>query len=144
MTAGRVVASLLLLWAALGVVHTGFAMARRNGWALERSDAARRTLGLPDEARAPLVAGVRAALAGASEPGPRVVAVLPASADTFDVIYLRYQLAHLEYPLRVAVVRDVPEIPLPPRVPAGETFVVIPGDRTPPFRVAATGDTIRR
>lgn len=142
--AERVVASVFLVWAVLGLGHTGMAMVRREVLALRQSPAAARTLGLPDEDLAPLVARVRSTLQAAGDPRSRLVVVLPAETDTLAVIYLRYQLAHLEYPVRVAVLRNAPGAGIPPRVPPGATFVLVPGDRSLPFGVARPGDPLRR
>lgn len=134
--------ALFLLWSLLGLVHTGFALAGEHGWAPVRTAAARSTMGLPDNLRAPLVARTRDALARAPE-AARVVVVLPADADSTDVLYVRYQLAHLEYPRRIRVVRDGAGVVLPEVPPAGTAYVFAHRDASGPFPLRRAGEAPR-
>jgi hypothetical protein len=90
---------LLVLWVALGVVHTALSFVRK---------------GFPPSR--PPVAGIAPAyvhevtalheLIEKSEPA-RVLLLLPASTDTGVVVFLRYQLAYIDYPVRIFVRRSI-------------------------------------
>lgn len=97
---------LLAAWCVLGVAFTVERLASPvAGWRISRPAETRGSLGIPLQG-ADHVAPVRALLARADPSGARPwLVVLPPDADSEVVQYLRAQLAHLEYPRRVDVVR---------------------------------------
>ena len=95
--------ALLLLWALLGLAHTGMAMIRHHGWSPDRGPGSDWTVGLPDNVHAPEVMAIRRLL---DEAGglPGATILVPAPADTLERgLYLRFQLGFLEYPTPVGV-----------------------------------------
>ena len=85
---------LLLAWATLGLGHTAISMTR-GGFESARPPA----VGAPSAGPAGDVAALHDLLAGQGD--ARVYLQLAPSADTAEILYLRYQLAHTLYPLRV-------------------------------------------
>jgi hypothetical protein len=84
----------LALWAILGFVHTGMSFVRK-GFPPNQ----------PPSVGTEVPANVSdiTALHRLVQPldGGRLLVLLPANADTGNVIYYRYQLAYIDYPLRV-------------------------------------------
>lgn len=100
------VAGLLALWALLGLAHTAIVLARpTEGVRIRRSEAQELTIGLPDQDRAASVAEARRLLRTLDPRPARVLVVVPDTTEQPDLAYLRFQLATLEYPLRVRVMR---------------------------------------
>lgn len=121
-TRTRVAHLLLLAWIALGAVHTGVSLVRQ-GFPPARPPALGIAVAAPHED----VAALDRLLEGVGE--RTVFLAVPPAADTSEVLYLRYQLAHLRYPTRVLAGR-VPDRVL--REP-GDGFA---GDR--PFDLLVT------
>lgn len=118
---------LLVAWAALGAAHTGGSYLT-NGLSPSEPVA----VGVPVEDWGDDLRVVHGLLA--ERPGRRIFVQLAPSADTTQVLYLRYQLAHLLYPREVYGGRAVPE---PRAAPSGVGYDVVvtgPGAPAPPAR----------
>jgi hypothetical protein len=97
----QVATILLVLWVALGVVHTAFSFVRK-GFPPSRP---------PVAGIAPAYVQEVTALHELIENGKpaRVLLLLPASTDTGVVVFLRYQLAYIDYPVRIFARRSMRE-----------------------------------
>lgn len=84
----------LCLWSLLGLVHTSFSFIR-TGFPPNRPPA----VGIKTGALAEEVA-LLSGLVGQIDQG-RVLILLPPATDSGLVVFLRYQLAYIDYPVRV-------------------------------------------
>lgn len=127
-------------WITLGLAHIVIVMTGPKGWRPDRSaPGADAVVGHPHDTDPLAVAGPRdlARESEASTDVPLMLA-LPASTDSADLVYTRYQLAHVLYPRRVQVFRATDAAAVPPLAFDSGLLVVAPGvSPTPACRPVA-------
>lgn len=98
---------LLLCWAGLGVLHTGYVMVRPHGLVIRRPPELARTIGLPGDEDGRMVVRALELLAspGAEGEGAALV-VRPGGAEQPFWDYVHFQLAQLAYPRRIDLVTE--------------------------------------
>ena len=95
----------LSAWIALGAMHVAIVMAGPEGWNPDRAaPGAAAVIGHPHDTDPRLVAAP-VELARESGTSDDLLVAMPMDTDSADLLYVRYQLAHLMYPMRVAVIR---------------------------------------
>jgi hypothetical protein len=125
----RLLALALAAWIALGAAHVAIVMTGPGGWRPDRrAPGAAAVIGHSHDTDARNVAGpMELTESGAGE---RMLLIVPSATDSADLLYTRFQLAHLLYPRRVAVRRAPgPAAPRPDDVRSA--FVVAPGVALP-------------
>lgn len=131
----------MVAWIALGAAHVVIVMAGPKGLRPDRSaPGAGAVVGHPHETDPMMVAApvalVRAANAAATTP---LLLLIPEAADSADLLYARYQLAHILYPRRVDVQRAVGRVSAAPAAGRSRLLVVAPDvPLASPCRVWAT------
>ena len=138
-TENVLVTAALCLWALLGVAHTTIVLVGPKGLRPDRSaPGAAAVIGHPDETDPRLVAGPRALVEAAeSDPGARLLLVLPEATDSTSLLYARYQLAHVLHPRRVEVLRSTATAE-PRLARIGDELVVAGAGVAPPPGCVAT------
>ena len=92
-------------WIGLGLAHIAIVMTGSEGWRPDRSaPGAASVIGHPHDTDPRMVAGPLE-LVRAADPADTLVVVVPAETDSADLLYTRFQLAHLLYPRRVRMQR---------------------------------------
>jgi hypothetical protein len=104
----RLMVGLLVVWCVLGAVSTLAALTGPDVWWNQRGAPAHDVVGMPLRGAAETTA-IRRLLA----PVPRAaqerwLVVFPRQSDERVLLYIRYQLSHLEYPRRVDVANGEP------------------------------------
>lgn len=123
----------LAAWIGLGAAHVAIVMTGPNGWSPDRSAAgADAVVGHPHDNDPRAVAGALELASSATPTRPGLLLVLGEATDSADLLYTRFQLAHLLYPRRVEVRRAVGMAAAPPDDAASTLFVVAPGVAAPP------------
>jgi hypothetical protein len=134
--ARRSVAVVLMAWCAVGLMVTAAALTGPGVWWTQGTPAPSGVVGTPMRGAAEVaVVGALLDEGGDARAGERALVVLPPGSDAFVLMYIRYQLAHLQYPRRVDVVTDVPA-----QLHPYTDVVVAPGlSWSGPWRQAADG-----